>query len=140
MNSSIAKVLSTALLCMVGMSFAHAADEESSKAEVKKQIQVCNKKKQGEWITYANKGVTFNGTCEPNAEDKLQFTFPAPPAGTASVEAVTPPENTANTEQSTALEAQNLTDDVSQQAVPETTETPQAMPSEQPNDLATPTQ
>ena len=122
MNSSIAKVLSTSLLCMVGMSFAHAADEGSSQAEVKKQIQVCNKKKQGEWVSYANKGVTFNGTCEPNENGKLQFTFPAPPAGapTASTEPAATPTNTPNIEQQpTATDAQAIEADTQQQASPE---------------------
>lgn len=125
MNSSIAKILSTSLLCMVGISLTHAADEGSSKAEVKKQIQVCSKKQQGEWITYANKGVTFNGTCETNAEGKLQFAFPAPPAGTATTSADTSasPANVPNLEQQpAATEAQATDAEIQPQANPETSE------------------
>ena len=87
MKNTMSKVIATTLLSFVTFSFAHAADENASKAEVKKQIQICSKKKQGDWVVYANKGVTFNGTCEPNADGKLQFTFPAPPAGTSAMNA-----------------------------------------------------
>lgn len=80
MNTTIAKIISSALLCVATVSFAHAKDT-ASQAEVKKQIQICSKKKQGDWVVYANKGVTFNGTCEPNENGKLQFHFPAPPTG-----------------------------------------------------------
>ena len=106
MKNTMSKVIATTLLSFVTFSFAHAAEENASKAEVKKQIQICSKKKQGDWVVYANKGVTFNGTCEPNAEGKLQFTFPAPPAGASamnapSAEATT---NTATMESAPATE------------------------------------
>ena len=81
MKNTMSKVITASLLSCVAFSFAHAADENTSKAEMKKQIQVCTKKKQGDWVTYANKGVTFNGTCEPNENGKLQFSFPAPAGG-----------------------------------------------------------
>ena len=72
MNTTIAKIISSALLCVATVSFAHAKDT-ASQNEVKKQIQICSKKKQGDWVVYANKGVIFNGTCEPNENGKLQF-------------------------------------------------------------------
>lgn len=82
MNSTIAKIVSSTVLCLAAFSFVQA-HANTSDAVVKKQIQICNKKKQGDWVVYANKGVTFNGTCEPNENGKLQFRFPAPPAGSA---------------------------------------------------------
>ena len=87
MNSTITKIISSSLLCVATISFAHANTNtntaNTSQAEVKKQIQICNKKKQGDWVIYANKGVIFNGTCEPNENGKLQFHFPAPPTEAA---------------------------------------------------------
>lgn len=59
-----------------GVTFTHAAD--TSKAETQKQIRVCAKKQQGEWVSYNHNGVTFNGTCQPNENGKLQFKAPAP--------------------------------------------------------------
>lgn len=87
MKKMISKVLSISLMCFVGSTFAHAADENSSKAEVAKQIQVCSKKKQGDWVVYANKGVTYNGSCQPNEHGKLQFTFPGPAGGSSAMSA-----------------------------------------------------
>ena len=66
--------------------------------------------------------MTFNGTCEPNENGKLQFTFPAPPAGapTASTEPAATPTNTPNIEQQpTATDAQAIEADTQQQASPE---------------------
>jgi len=85
MKNTMSKVIVTSLLSCIAFSLAHAADENISKADVKKQIQICAKKKQGEWVTYANKGVTFNGTCEPNENGKLQFSVPAPANGSPAV-------------------------------------------------------
>lgn len=45
MKNTMSKVITASLLSCVAFSFAHAADENTSKAEVKKQIQVCAKKK-----------------------------------------------------------------------------------------------
>lgn len=44
MKNTMSKVITASLLSCVAFSFAHAADENTSKAEVKKQIQVCAKK------------------------------------------------------------------------------------------------
>ena len=71
-------MVQASLISCAVISFAHAEEENASKAEVKKQVQICAKKKQGDWVTYANKGVTYNGTCEPNENGKLQFSFPSP--------------------------------------------------------------
>ena len=90
MKNTFAKVMTASLLSFTAFSFAHAADENASKAEVKKQIQVCAKKKQGDWVTYANKGVTYNGACEKNESGKLQFSFPAPAGGAAATASAAP--------------------------------------------------
>ena len=86
MYKSIIKMMAAAAVISTGFSVAHA-DETFSKAEINKQIQICSKKKQGDWVTFANKGVTFNGTCEQNENGKLQFSFPAPVEGSATAAA-----------------------------------------------------
>ena len=80
-------MVQASLISCAVISFAHAEEENASKAEVKKQVQICAKKKQGDWVTYANKGVTYNGACEPNENGKLQFSFPSPQGGSASANA-----------------------------------------------------
>ena len=80
-------MVQASLISCAVISFAHAEEENASKAEVKKQVQICAKKKQGDWVTYANKGVTYNGACEPNENGKLQFSFPSPQAGASSASA-----------------------------------------------------
>lgn len=119
MKNTMSKVLAATLFSCFAFSFAHAADENSSKAEVKKQIQVCAKKKQGDWVVYANRGVTFNGTCEPNADGKLQFTFPAPPAGTS---AAAPAVEPTAAENMPAAEPAPAATEQTQQANPEAVE------------------
>lgn len=86
MYKSTIKMMAAAAVISTGFSVAHA-DETFSKAEINKQIQICSKKKQGDWVTFANKGVTFNGTCEQNENGKLQFSFPAPIEGSATAAA-----------------------------------------------------
>lgn len=66
----------SAALCYSGMALANT--DELSKAEVQKQIKACNKKAAGDLVSYSHKGVTFNGTCQQNAEGKLQFQPPVP--------------------------------------------------------------
>lgn len=85
MKNIVSKVMFASLISCTAFTFAHANEENASKAEIKKQIQVCAKKKQGDWVTYANKGVTYNGACLNNESGKLQFSFPAPAGGTAAV-------------------------------------------------------
>ncbi|RZG77715.1 hypothetical protein [Acinetobacter sp. WCHAc060025] len=89
MKNIVSKLMVSSLLTCVALSTAHAEEENASKAEIKKQIQVCAKKKEGDWVTYANKGVTYNGACLPNESGKLQFSFPAPAGGSSA--AVAPP-------------------------------------------------
>ncbi|AXQ22824.1 hypothetical protein BEN71_12370 [Acinetobacter wuhouensis] len=89
MKNIVSKLMVSSLLTCVAFSTAHAEEENTSKAEIKKQIQVCAKKKEGDWVTYANKGVTYNGACLPNESGKLQFSFPAPAGGSSA--AVAPP-------------------------------------------------
>ncbi len=90
MKSIVSKMVQASLISCAVISFAHAEEENVSKAEVKKQVQICAKKKQGDWVTYANKGVTYNGACEPNENGKLQFSFPSPQGGSASANAQPP--------------------------------------------------
>ena len=136
MKNTMSKVITASLLSCVAFSFAHAADENTSKAEVKKQIQVCAKKKQGDWVTYANQGVTFNGTCEPNENGKLQFSFPAPAGGNPTAAAAAPEpaiENRPAVEQSAPASADApATNDASQAEQPTMEQPSQAAPSEDP--------
>lgn len=129
MKNTISKVIATSLLSCLAFSFAHAADENASKAEVNKQIQVCKNKKQGDWVVYANKGVTYNGSCEPNANGKLQFTFPAPAGGNSAAAIEPAAASTPALEQVPAATAD---------APAAVNEAPQAIeqPSEQPTEAA----
>lgn len=68
------KILTASLICFSGVTFTHAAD--TSKAETQNKFECA--KQQGEWVSYNHNGVTFNGTCQPNENGKLQFKAPAP--------------------------------------------------------------
>lgn len=74
MNNLI-KALSVSALCMSAFGVVQAAD-----AHEKKQISVCKKKSEGTPVTYAYKGVIYNGTCQPADDGKLKFQPPMPPA------------------------------------------------------------
>ncbi|WP_374294184.1 hypothetical protein [Acinetobacter sp.] len=74
MNNLI-KALSVSALCMTAFGVVHAAD-----AHEKKQISVCKSKSEGTPVTYAYKGVIYNGTCQPADDGKLKFQPPMPPA------------------------------------------------------------
>ncbi|MEC8887548.1 MAG: hypothetical protein VX875_10775 [Pseudomonadota bacterium] len=74
MNNLI-KALSVSALCMSAFGIVHAAD-----AHEKKQISVCKSKSEGTPVTYAYKGVIYNGTCQPADDGKLKFQPPMPPA------------------------------------------------------------
>ncbi len=83
MKNTILKLLSVSLMCLVSFSYANAAQTKTSKAnmhnmETQLQIRACHNKKQGDWVSYNYRGVTFNGSCEPNEHGKLQFRAPAP--------------------------------------------------------------
>ena len=60
---------------MSAFGIVHAAD-----AHEKKQISVCKSKSEGTPVTYAYKGVIYNGTCQPADDGKLKFQPPMPPA------------------------------------------------------------
>ena len=97
MKTTMLKILTASLLCFSGVTLTHAATNtatksthmaksskiashtaDSSKSEMQKQLRACAKKRQGEWVSYSHNGATFNGTCEPNENGKLQFKAPAP--------------------------------------------------------------
>ncbi|MDS7967687.1 MULTISPECIES: hypothetical protein [Acinetobacter] len=94
MKSTMLKILTASLLCFSGVTLTHAATNhtaksthtakttkhaaESGKSVMQKELRACAKKRQGEWVSYSHNGVTFNGTCQPNENGKLQFKAPAP--------------------------------------------------------------
>ncbi|OCZ61076.1 hypothetical protein [Acinetobacter seifertii] len=97
MKSTMLKILTASLLCFSGVTLTHAATNhtaksthmakssktthhsaDSSKSVMQKELRACAKKHQGEWVSYSHNGVTFNGTCQPNENGKLQFKAPAP--------------------------------------------------------------
>ena len=47
-------------------------------AQTQKFQQICKSKKQGDMVSFAYKGLIFNGTCEPNQAGKLIFQPPMP--------------------------------------------------------------
>lgn len=131
MKNIVSKVMLSSLLsCFALSSFVHAADENASQAEVKKQVQVCAKKKQGDWVVYANKGVTYNGSCEPNEKGKLQFSFPAPAGHNSTAVTTTPNESIANKSAIEAAPTADTAAPAASQEAPTSSEAPQA--SEQP--------
>ncbi len=73
--NNLMKALSVSALCMSAFGIVHAAD-----AHEKKQISVCKSKSEGTPVTYAYKGVIYNGTCQPADDGKLKFQPPMPPA------------------------------------------------------------
>lgn len=78
MKNIMLKTIAVSALFLGGFTLANADDATISKAETNAQIKACAKKKQGDWTSYSYKGATFNGTCQPNADGKLQFKAPAP--------------------------------------------------------------
>ncbi|MGK8803875.1 hypothetical protein [Acinetobacter seifertii] len=97
MKSTMLKILTASLLCFSGVTLTHAATNhtaksthtakssktthhsaDSTKSVMQKELRACAKKRQGEWVSYSHNGVTFNGTCQPNENGKLQFKAPAP--------------------------------------------------------------
>ena len=78
MKNIMLKTIAVSALLLGGMTLANAEEATVSKAETNAQVKACAKKKQGDWATYGYKGVTFNGTCQPNENGKLQFKVPAP--------------------------------------------------------------
>ncbi len=74
------KLLFSSLICSLCFSVAaHAADTKATQdQQAKKYQQVCKGKKQGDPVSFAYKGVVFNGSCEPNEAGKLAFQPPMP--------------------------------------------------------------
>jgi hypothetical protein len=73
------KLLFSTLIC--SLCFAVTAQTNAKTtvdAQTQKYQQVCKGKKQGDMISFAYKGVVFNGTCEPNEAGKLAFQPPMP--------------------------------------------------------------
>ncbi|MFW1649384.1 hypothetical protein [Acinetobacter nosocomialis] len=94
MKTTMLKILTASLLCFSGVTLTHAATNhnaksshtaktskhaaESSTSVTQKELRACAKKRQGDWVSYSHNGATFNGTCQPNENGKLQFKAPAP--------------------------------------------------------------
>ncbi|WP_038345438.1 hypothetical protein [Acinetobacter sp. A47] len=79
------KLLFSSLICGLCFSVAaHAADTKATQdQQAKKYQQVCKGKKQGDPVSFAYKGVVFNGSCEPNEAGKLAFQPPMPASNAA---------------------------------------------------------
>ncbi|ENW80709.1 hypothetical protein F909_01997 [Acinetobacter sp. ANC 3929] len=73
------KLLFSSLICGLCFSVAAHADTKATQdQQAKKYQQVCKGKKQGDPVSFAYKGVVFNGSCEPNEAGKLAFQPPTP--------------------------------------------------------------
>ncbi|PRD23347.1 UNVERIFIED_CONTAM: prmA [Trichonephila clavipes] len=73
------KLLLSSLIC--GLCFtvaAHANTKSNTDQLAQKYVQVCKSKKQGDMVSFAQKGVIFNGVCQPNDAGKLVFQPPMP--------------------------------------------------------------
>ena len=71
------KLLFSCLICGLFLSPATQA-KTNSDVQTHKYQQVCKGKKSGDMISFAHKGVIFNGVCQPNAAGKLIFQPPTP--------------------------------------------------------------
>ncbi|MDX7878786.1 hypothetical protein [Acinetobacter nosocomialis] len=100
MKTTMLKILTASLLCFSGVTLTHAATNHNTKSThttksshtaktskhaaesgtsvTQKELRACAKKRQGDWVSYSHNGATFNGTCQPNENGKLQFKAPAP--------------------------------------------------------------
>ncbi len=75
MKTTMLKILTASLICFQA-SLLHTLLTRA-KPKLKNKFE-CVQKQQGEWVSYNHNGVTFNGTCQPNENGKLQFKVPAP--------------------------------------------------------------
>ena len=83
------KLLISSFLCSLCLAVTAQVNAKSTvDAQTQKYQQVCKGKKQGDMISFAYKGVVFNGTCEPNEAGKLAF-HPPMPANNATPETQT---------------------------------------------------
>ena len=77
------KLILSSLICGLCFTVAAQANTKTTQdPQTQKYQQVCKGKKQGDAVSFAYKGVIFNGVCENNDAGKLAFQPPAPPAGT----------------------------------------------------------
>lgn len=73
------KLLISSFLCSLCFTLAAQTHAKSNlDAQTQKFQQICKSKKQGDMVSFADKGVIFNGTCEPNQTGKLTFQPPIP--------------------------------------------------------------
>ena len=73
------KLLISSFLCSLCFTLAAPTHAKSNlDAQTQKFQQICKSKKQGDMVSFAYKGVIFNGTCEPNQTGKLTFQPPMP--------------------------------------------------------------
>ncbi|SUU22532.1 hypothetical protein [Acinetobacter haemolyticus] len=80
MNS---KLLLSSLIC--GLCFTVTAQANAKTAAdqlTQKYQQVCKGKKQGDAVSFAYKGVVYNGACQNDENDKLIFQPPMPTSDT----------------------------------------------------------
>ncbi len=60
------KILLSSILCgLCVSSFANANDKVDRVYNPQKYQQVCKGKSQGTWVSFAYRGIIWNGTCEP---------------------------------------------------------------------------
>ena len=73
------KLLFSTLLCSLCLAVTAQVNAKLTiDAQAQKYQQVCKSKKQGDMVSFAYKGVVYNGTCEPNEAGKLAFQPPMP--------------------------------------------------------------
>ena len=73
------KLLISSFLCSLCLAVTAQVHAKSTvDAQTQKYQQVCKSKKQGDMVSFAYKGVVYNGTCEPNEAGKLAFQPPMP--------------------------------------------------------------
>lgn len=73
------KLLISSFLCSLCFTLAAQTHAKSNvETQTQKFQQICKSKKQGDMVSFAYKGVIFNGTCEPNQAGKLIFQPPMP--------------------------------------------------------------
>ncbi|NIE96213.1 hypothetical protein F3J02_06930 [Acinetobacter sp. Tr-809] len=79
------KLLFSSLICGLCFSVAaHANTKTTQDQQTKKYQQVCKGKKQGDPVSFAYKGVVFNGACQADEAGKLAFQPPTPASNTAA--------------------------------------------------------
>lgn len=73
------KLILSSLICGLCFTVAAQANAKTTQdPQTQKYQQVCKGKKQGDAVSFAYKGVIFNGVCENNHTGKLAFQPPMP--------------------------------------------------------------